>query len=114
MNHLAHKRWQGLWLTALGVVSLLAAVWTVFGRMEPSGSFDHPARISYYQQTVLLLVVGIAGGTIPLLFGRRIAPAWLRRTSLALAVLGMGIAGGFLLILIGGCGVTVLWGFCHP
>ena len=76
--------------------------------------FGDPARMSYYRQTTAALVLGFAAAGGALAGGRALQPAWLRLTSIVLAILGLLLGAYLLLGLIGSCGAPVLWGVCQP
>ena len=99
----------------LGLLSVIIPFLPLFAFSEPVGiTFDHPARVSYYLQTVLLLGLGLALGISALVWGRMMAPPWIRYLSWVLGALGIAASMLFLLTLIGLCGPTVLWGYCQP
>ncbi len=99
----------------LGLLSLIIPFLPLFAFSEPVGiTFDHPARVSYYLQTVLLLGFGIALGISALVWGRMMTPPWIRYLSGAFGVIGIAASTLFLVTLIGLCGPTVLWGYCQP
>jgi hypothetical protein len=99
----------------LGLLSLIIPFLALFAFSEPVGiRFDHPAGVSYYLQTVLLLGLGLTLGISALVWGRMIAPPWIRYVSWALGALGIAASTLFLVTLMGLCGLTVLWGYCQP
>lgn len=109
------RHWRRPWVVLLGLLSVIIPFLPLFAFSEPVGiTFDHPARVSYYLQTVLLLGLGLALGISALVWGRMMAPPWIRYLSWALGALGIAASMLFLLTLIGLCGPTVLWGYCQP
>lgn len=104
-----------MWVVLLALLSLGAPFLMLFGLAEPIGiAFDHPTKVSYYLQSTLLLGLGIALGAGVLVWGKVTAPVWLRYLSVALGIAGIVIGTLLLLIFIGLCGPTVLWGYCQP
>jgi len=99
----------------LGLLSLIIPFLPFFAFSEPVDiTFDHPARVSYYLQTVLLLGLGLTLGISALVWGRMMAPRWIKYLSWALGALGIAASTLLLFTLIGICGPTVLWGYCQP
>ena len=106
--------WQRGWVIGLALLSLVVPVAAGFLRNEPTVPFADPARLSYYRQTVVALVLGLACA-IGAFVGIRTVPAsGVRWLIVALAGLGVLISAYLLLALIGTCGVGVLGGACNP
>lgn len=100
--------------TWVALLSLSAPFMALFGHTEPVGlAFDHPARVSYYSQSVLLVGPDITLGVGVLVWGKTTTPAWLRYLSVTLGVAGIVVGVFFLLTLAGLCGPSVLWGYCQ-
>ena len=98
----------------LGLISLALPLVAFFGLEEPGGPFDAPVRVAYYRQIVLAFVVGVAYGLAALLLGRRSLTRLLKISSMVLGTGGLVISLLLLLVLVGLCGPTVLWGLCKP
>jgi hypothetical protein len=93
----------------LGLLSLIIPFLPFFAFSEPVGiTFDHPARVSYYLQTVLLLGLGLTLGISALVWGRMMTPPWIKYLSWALGALGIAASTLLLVTIIGLCGPTVL------
>jgi hypothetical protein len=107
-------RWRRAWVAGAALLSIALPILFVFLRQEPAGSFNDPARISYYRQTILALVLGFAAAGGALAGSRALLPAGLRWLSIALAILGILIGAYLLLGLIGSCGASIVWGVCQP
>ncbi len=50
--------WRRGWVIGLALLSLVVPVAAVFVRSEPLVPFADPARLSYYRQMVVALIVG--------------------------------------------------------
>lgn len=98
----------------LGLVSLALPLVTFFGLDEPGGPFDAPVRVAYYRQVVLAFVLGAVFGLAALLLGRKSPTQLLKIPSIVLGAGGLVISLLLLLVLVGLCGPTVLWGLCRP
>jgi len=85
-----------------------------FGLEEPGGPFDAPVRVAYYRQIVLAFVLGVVLGLSTLLLGRRSPTQLIKIPSTVLGAGGLVISLLLLLVLVGLCGPTVLWGLCKP
>ncbi len=114
MNVLESKPWQRGWVIGLALLSLLVPVAAGYLRTEPLVPFADPARLSYYRQTVVALVVGLACAAGAFAGIRTVPAAGGRRLSVALASLGVLISVYLLWALIGTCGLGVLGGACNP
>ena len=100
---------------ALGLVSMVLPWVALSGLTEPLGvAFDHPERVSYYRQFVSLNILGAVAGLAALLLGGWAMSSRLRYVSAALGAVGLVLCGLFLLTVVGICGRSVLWGYCHP
>lgn len=101
---------------ALGLAVLgLVAFALFFTITEPLVvPFDAPERISYYRQATMLLVSAVVLAIAGLVTGRVALPSRLAYASLALGGIGIAAGGFLLLVLVGICGPTVLWGYCSP
>lgn len=114
MDRSEMRQWRRPWIVLLALLSVSTPFLVLFGLTEPVGiGFEHPARISYYLQSVLLVGLGIALGIGVLVWGKTTTPAWLRYLSVTLGITGIVIGAFFLLTLIGLCGPSVLWGYCQ-
>jgi len=98
----------------LGLISLALPLVAYIGLEEPGVPFDHPARVAYYQQIVLGFVLGVVFGLVALLLGRRSPARLFKIPSIVLGAGGLVISLLLLLVLVGLCGPTVLWGLCRP
>ena len=110
----ASHPWRRGWVIGLALLSLVVPVATVFLRNEPAVPFADPARLSYYRQTVVALVVGLACAAGAFAGMRMVPASGLRWLSVALASLGVLISAYLLWALIGTCGLGVLGGACNP
>ena len=110
----ASHPWRRGWVIGLALLSLVVPVATVFLRSEPAVPFADPARLSYYRQTVIALVVGLACAAGAFAGIRAVPASGLRWLSVALASLGVLISAYLLWALIGTCGLGVLGGACNP
>ena len=106
--------WQRGWVIGLALLSLIVPVAAGFLRNEPTIPFADPARLSYYRQTVVALVLGLACAAGAFVGMRRVPAAGLRWLSVALASLGVLVSAYLLWALIGTCGLGVLGGACNP
>ena len=106
--------WRRGWVIGLALVSLVVPLAAVFVRSEPLVPFADPARLSYYRQMVVALVVGLAC-VLGAFVGARTMPAsGSRRLGMALVSGGMLLSVYVLSMLVGSCGVQVIWGSCQP
>lgn len=114
-NNLRARSLLGLLAVVLGLVSLALPLVAFVGLEEPLGvPFDHPVRVAYYRQTVLAFVLGAVFGLAALLLGRKSPTQLLKIPSIVLGAGGLVISLLLLLVLVGLCGPTVLWGLCKP
>ena len=104
----------GLLDVLLGLVSLALPLVAFFGLEEPGGPFDATVRVAYYRQIVLAFVLGVVLGLAALLLGRKSLALRLKIPSIVLGAGGLVISLLLLLVLVGLCGPTVLWGLCKP
>jgi hypothetical protein len=113
LNETKHL-WRCGWVATAAMLSVALPVLFVFLRQEPAGPFEDPARMSYYRQAIVVLVLGLVAAGGALAGSRALQPAWLRWLSVVVAILGV-LVGAFLLLgLIGSCGAPILWGVCRP
>ena len=106
--------WQRGWVIGLALLSLVVPVVAGVLRNEPTVPFADPARLSYYRQTVVALVLGLACAAGAFVGIRTVPASGVRWLSVALAGLGVLISAYLLFALIGTCGVGVLGGACNP
>ncbi len=113
-NSSRDRRSLGLLAVVLGLVSMALPLVAFFGLEEPGGPFDAPVRVAYYRQIVLAFVLGVVLGLSTLLLGRRSPTQLIKIPSTVLGAGGLVISLLLLLVLVGLCGPTVLWGLCKP
>ena len=106
--------WQHGWLISLALLSLVVPVVAVFFRNEPLVPFADPARLSYYRQMVVAIVVGLACALGAFAGARTMPASRSRRLSMGLVSGGMLLSVYVLWVLVGSCGVQVIWGSCQP
>ncbi len=94
----ARLGWRHGWVMGLAVLSSVVPV----------------AAAVLRQQTVAALVLGLVSALAALIGAWWLTPAWARRLSLVLAILGVLISGYLLWVQIGLCGAGVLSGMCTP
>ena len=105
----------GFVAVVLGLASLALPLVAFVAVEEPLGlPFYDPVRVAYYRQTVLALVLGVALGLAALLLGRKSLAKLIKIPSIVSGTGGLAISLLLLLVLIGLCGPTVLWGLCKP
>ncbi len=106
--------WQRGGVLGLALLSLVVPVAAGVLRQEPVAPFADPAHLSYYRQTIVALILGLACAVGAFVGTRTMPAAGLRRLSGGLACGGVLISGYLLWTLIGSCGVQVLSMGCHP
>ena len=106
--------WRRGWVIGLALLSLVVPVAAVFFRSEPLVPLADPARLSYYRQMVVALVVGLACALGAFAGARTMPASGSRRLSMGLVSGGMLLSLYLLWVLIGSCGVQVIWGSCQP
>jgi hypothetical protein len=102
-----YTAWLAVLVTVLGVLGIVAPLWTVV--------FSDSTSVSHTRLTVLALYFGIGAGLAILVFGWSHALAAPRYMFLVavLGVLDIMVAGYFLWLITSLCGTTVLWGDCQ-
>lgn len=106
--------WRRGWVIGLALLSLVVPVAAAFFRSEPLVPFADPARLSYYRQLVVALVVGLACALGAFAGARTMPATGSRRLTMGLVSGGMLLSVYLLWVLIGSCGVQVIWGSCQP
>ena len=106
--------WRRGSVIGLALVSLVVPLAAVFVRSEPLVPFADPAHLSYYRQMVVALGVGLACAFGAFAGARTMPVSGSRRLSMVLVSGGMLLSVYVLWVLIGSCGVQVIWGSCQP
>ncbi len=106
--------WRRGWVIGLALVSLVVPLAAVIVPSEPLVPFADPARLSYYRQLVAALVVGLACALGAFVGARTLPVSGSRRLVMALVTGGMLLSVYVLWVLIGSCGLQVIWGSCQP
>ena len=106
--------WRRGWVIGLALLSLVVPVAAVFVRSEPLVPFADPARLSSYRQMVAALGVGLACALGAFAGARTMPASGPRRLSLGLVSGSLLLSVYVLWVLIGSCGVQVIWGNCQP
>src|SRR3712207_4862702 len=83
--------WRRGWVIGLALLSLVVPVAAVFFRNEPLVPFADPARLTYYRQMVVALVVGLTCALCAFSGARTMPASGSRRLVTAL------VSGGMLL-----------------
>ncbi len=106
--------WRRGWVIGLALVSLVVPLAAVVVPSEPLVPFADPARLSYYRQLVVALVVGLACALGAFAGALTLPATGSRRLGMALVTGGMLLSVYLLWVLIGSCGLQVIWGSCQP
>ena len=106
--------WRRGWVVGLALLSLVVPVVAVFVRSEPLVPFSDPARVSYYRQLLVALVLGLACALGTFAGSRTMPASGSRRLGIGLASGGVLLSAYLLWTLIGSCGLQVIWGSCQP
>jgi hypothetical protein len=109
-----HTIQRAYWAVGFGVASLLSVALAILGLDAPVGAgYDTPESVRYHRMVSLLLGLGVVLAVSALRMANSAAG---RAQFLGLTLGGIGLvaSGGFLLLLIGLCGVQVIWWGCSP
>ncbi len=105
--------WRRNWVIGLALLSLVVPL-AVVVPSESLVPFADPARLSSYRQMVVALVIGLVCALGAFAGARSMPASGSRWLTMALASGGMLLSVYLLWVLIGSCGLQVIWASCQP